>query len=311
MLAAMFAASAHSQPGTTADYPNRPVRIVVPFVAGGGTDIVARAVAQKLGAKFSRQFVVDNRPAAAGTVGLDIMRSAAPDGYTLMMITGSVVAGQIFRKVPLTELAPIAQVSSNPYVMLATGGLPAKNLAEVVALARNKPNSIAYGSSGVGGMQHMIGILLAQKTAVELLHVPYKGGGQVIAELISGQVQLAFLNPLGAEAYIREGRVRALAVTTLNRSASFPTLPAMSEMVPGFDVNNWYAIVAPAGLGKSLVDVLNNAILAVLSDPDIRSRLEKEGADLASGPPAALAALMAAEKKRWSEVIKSAKVKAD
>jgi tripartite-type tricarboxylate transporter receptor subunit TctC len=293
----------------TAVYPNRPVRIVVPFVAGGGTDIVARAVAQKLSVRFSKQFVVDNRPGAGGAVGLDIMRVAVPDGYTLMLLSGSVIASRNLYKVKPTNLAPIALVSSQPYVLLVHAGLPVNSFAELLTLVRSKPNSIIYGSSGAGGMQHLTGTLLAQKAKAEMLHIPYKGGGQVIVDLISGQVQVAFLNPIGAETYIKEGRVRGLAVTSGKRSTSFPNLPSMSELVPGFDVSNWYAIVAPDGIPKSIVDLLNKSIAAIMLEPDIKNKLEKEGADLTVGTPAALGALMASENNRWSEVITKANLR--
>ena len=293
----------------TAVYPNRPVRIVVPFVAGGGTDIVARAVAQKLSVRFSKQFVVDNRPGAGGAVGLDIMRVALPDGYTLMLLSGSVIASRNLYKVKPTNLAPIALVSSQPYVLLVHAGLPVNSFAELLTLVRSKPNSIIYGSSGAGGMQHLTGTLLAQKAKAEMLHIPYKGGGQVIVDLISGQVQVAFLNPIGAETYIKEGRVRGLAVTSGKRSTSFPNLPSMSELVPGFDVSNWYAIVAPDGIPKSIVDLLNKSIAAIMLEPDIKNKLEKEGADLTVGTPAALGALMASENNRWSEVITKANLR--
>jgi len=224
-------------------------------------------------------------------------------------LSGSVIASRNLYKVKPTNLAPIALVSSQPYVLLVHAGLPVNSFAELLTLVRSKPNSIIYGSSGAGGMQHLTGTLLAQKAKAEMLHIPYKGGGQVIVDLISGQVQVAFLNPIGAETYIKEGRVRGLAVTSGKRSTSFPNLPSMSELVPGFDVSNWYAIVAPDGIPKSIVDLLNKSIAAIMLEPDIKNKLEKEGADLTVGTPAALGALMASENNRWSEVITKANLR--
>lgn len=294
-------------------YPEKPVRIIVPFVAGGGTDTTSRAVAQRLTGDMGQQFVVDNRAGASGGIAMEIVTGAAADGYTLALISGSVAASSNLhakRSYNLVDLSPISQLTEQPYVMLVANGVPARTLKELIALAKDKPGNIAYGSSGTGGMQHLAGIVLGQQANINILHIPYKGGSAVTTDLIAGQIQLGFVNPLGARPHIDAGRVRAIAVTTAKRSKSFPNLPAVSEILPGYEVNNWYGIVAPPRLPASRVRALHKMLVTALSAPDVKDRLEREGSEIVASTPEELGARIASETKRWGDVLRQAGIRA-
>lgn len=291
-------------------YPNKPVRMLVPFVAGGGTDLVARAVAQKLSDHTGQTFIVDNRPGASGRIALEIITHAAPDGYTIAMISGTTAASSNLQKnLPYDfakDFAPISQVTEQPYVVLVPNAVPIRSIPELIALAKAKPGTLNYGSSGTGGMQHLAGTLLSQKAGITMLHVPYKGGGQVIGDLISAQIQLAFLNPLGARPHIAAGRVRGIAVTTRKRAPAFPNLPAVAETLRGFDVSNWYGLIAPARVSPQTVQYLQQEVVAAIGDADLRKRLEGEGAELVGSTPKEFRAHILHEVKTWGEVIRTA-----
>jgi tripartite-type tricarboxylate transporter receptor subunit TctC len=307
-IAAAFAALA--QP-----YPARPVRMLVPFVAGGGTDVVARAVAQKLSERAGQPFVVDNRPGAGGRIAMETTKSAAADGYTITMISGTTTASSnLHRNLPYDfarDFAPITQVTEQPYVVLVPSALPVKSIPELIALAKAKPGALNYGSSGTGGMQHLSGTLLSQKAGISMVHVPFKGGGQVIVDLVAGQIHLAFLNPLGARPHISAGRVRGIAVTTRQRAQAFPGLPAVAETLPGFHVSNWYGLVAPARTPQPAIQFLYQNVVAVLADADLRDRLEKEGSELLGSTPKQFGAHIVNEVRMWGKVIREAGIQAN
>ncbi len=295
-------------PAAAQQYPNRPVRLLVPFVAGGGTDLVARAVAQKLSERTGQQFVVDNRPGAGGRIAMETTKQAAPDGYTLTMISGSTTASSTMHKdLPYDmarDFAPISQVTQQPYVVLVTNSVPVKSIPELIALAKAKPGALNYGSSATGGMQHLAGTLLSQRAGISMVHVPYKGGGQVMVELAAGQVQLAFLNPLGARPHMTAGRIRGIAVTTLKRAQAFPNLPAVSETLSGFDVGNWYGIVAPLQTPQPVVQFLHQQVKAIIADPEVRSRMEKEGSELVGNTPKEFGVHIQNEVRMWGKLIR-------
>ncbi|MBX3665701.1 MAG: tripartite tricarboxylate transporter substrate binding protein [Burkholderiales bacterium] len=284
--------------------------MLVPFVAGGGTDVVARAVAQKLSDRTGQQFVVDNRPGAGGRIAMETTKIAAPDGYTITMISGTTAASSnLHKNLPYDfakDFSPISQVTEQPYVVLVPNVVPAKSVSEFIALAKAKPGALNYGSSGTGGMQHLSGVLLSQKAGISMVHIPFKGGGQVIIDLVAGQIQLAFLNPLGARPHIAAGRVRAIAVTTGKRAQAFPSLPAIAETLPGYHVSNWYGLVVPAKVSPQIVQYLHQQVVAVINDPEVKGRLEKEGSELLGSTPKEFGAHIVKEVQMWGKVIRDA-----
>lgn len=296
-------------------YPSKPVRMLVPFVAGGGTDVVARAVAQKLADRTGQQFVVDNRPGAGGRIAMETTKSATADGYTITMISGTTAASSNLHKdLPydfIRDFAPITQVTEQPYVVLVPGAFPVKSVPELIALAKSKPGALNYGSSGSGGMQHLAGVLLSQKAGISMLHVPFRGGAQVVVDLLAGQIQLAFLNPLGARPHIASGRVRGIAVTTRKRAKAFPGLPAVAETLSGFHVSNWYGLVAPARTPQTTIQFLYKNVVAVLADAEVRDRLEKEGSELFGSTPKDFGMHIVNEVQLWGKVIREAGIQAN
>lgn len=310
-----LAAIAQTLEKTASGYPSKPVRMLVPFVAGGGTDLVTRVVAQKLSDRTGQTFIVDNRPGAGGRIAMETTKRAAPNGYTLTMISGSTAASSTMHKdLPYDiarDFAPISQVTQQPYVMLVSNAVPVTSLPELIALAAAKPGALNYGSSATGGMQHLAGTLLSQRAGITMVHVPYKGGGQVMVELAAGQVQLAFLNPLGARPHMTAGRIRGIAVTTLKRAQAFPDLPAVSETLPGFDVGNWYGLVAPLQTPQPVVQFLYQQVRAIIADPEVRSRMEKEGSELVGNTPKEFGAHLRNELQMWGKLIRETGIQAN
>ena len=309
------AAAAQSPAKLPGGYPDKPVRMLVPFVAGGGTDLVARGVAQKLTDRIQQQVVVDNRPGAGGRIAMETTKSAAADGYTITMISGTTTASSNLHKdLPYDfgrDFAPITQVTEQPYVVLVPNALPVKSIPELIALAKAKPGALNYGSSGTGGMQHLSGTLLSQKAGISMVHIPFKGGGQVIVDLVAAQIQLAFLNPLGARPHITAGRVRGIAVTTRKRAQAFPNLPAIAETLPGFHVSNWYGLVAPARTPQPVIQFLHKNVVAALADADLRDRLEKEGSEVLGSTPKEFGVHIVNEVQMWGKVIRDAGIQAN
>lgn len=298
-----------------AGYPDKPVRMLVPFVAGGGTDLVARGVAQKLTDRIGQPFIVDNRPGAGGRIAMETTKTALADGYTITMISGTTTASSnLHKNLPYDfakDFAPITQVTEQPYVVLVPAALPVKSIPELITLAKAKPGTLNYGSSGTGGMQHLSGTLLSQKAGISMVHIPFKGGGQVIVDLVAGQIQLAFLNPLGARPHITAGRVRGIAVTTGKRAQAFPNLPAIAETLPGFHVSNWYGLVAPARTPQPVIQFLYRNVVAILGDADLRDRLEKEGSEVLGSEPREFGKHIVNEVQMWGKVIREAGIQAN
>lgn len=309
------AAAAQAPARLPGGYPDKPVRMLVPFVAGGGTDLVARGVAQKLTERIGQQVVVDNRPGAGGRIAMETTKSAIADGYTITMISGTTTASSNLHKdLPYDfgrDFAPITQVTEQPYVVLVPNALPVKSIPELIALAKAKPGTLNYGSSGTGGMQHLSGTLLSQRAGISMVHVPFKGGGQVIVDLVAAQIQLAFLNPLGARPHITAGRVRGIAVTTRKRAQAFPNLPAIAETLPGFHVSNWYGLVAPARTPQPVIQFLHKSVVSVLTDADLRDRLEKEGSEVLGSTPKEFGVHIVNEVQMWGKVIREAGIQAN
>src|SRR5262245_34494169 len=302
LLAAAGAAAAQS-------YPSRPIRFIVPFPPGGGTDITARAVAQKLGESWSQTVVVDNRPGANGTIGADIAAKSAPDGHTITMISSShAVNAGLYAKLPyniLKDLAPITQATSQPYVLVIHPSVPARSVKELVAVAKAKPGTLNYGSSGTGGISHLAGALLGSLTGTELVHIPYKGGAPATTDVIAGQIQMVFGTLLLTGQHIKAGRLRVLAVTTPRRWPGTPELPTMQEAgVHGFVITQWYGMLAPARTPQPVVGKLNKEIARLLHQPDVKEKLAADGADAVGNTPEQFGAHIKSEVTKYAKLVK-------
>lgn len=309
------ASLASAQPGA-GDYPTRPIRFVVPFPPGGGTDITARTIAHKLTERWGQQVVVDNRPGANGTIGVDIAAKSAPDGYTVTMISSShAVNVSLYAKLPydlMKDLTPVTQATSQPYTLVINPSVPAKSVKELVALARVKPGTLNYGSSGAGGLSHLSGALLASLTGVSLTHIPYKGGALAMNDVIAGQIQMLFGTLLLTNPHVKAGRLRSLAVTTAKRAPAAPELPTMMEAgVPGYEVMQWYGILAPAKVPAAIIDKLSKEIARGLHEPDVKPRLAADGSDAVGNTPAEFGAHIRSEVAKWAKLVKQLGLKAD
>lgn len=315
----ILAASVGLAPTGTAsaqNYPSRPIRLIVPFPPGGGTDITARATALKLGESWGQTVVVDNRPGANGTIGVDITAKSAPDGYTITMISSShAVNVGLYSKLPydlMSDLTPITQATSQPYVLVINPSVPARSVKELVAVAMAKPGTLNYGSSGTGGISHLAGALLGSLTGTSLVHVPYKGGNPAMIDVISGQIQMLFGTLLLNGPHIKAGRLRVLAVTTPQRWPGTPELPTMQEAgVPGFVITQWYGMLAPAKTPQPIVGKLNKEIARLLHQPDVKEKLAADGADAVGNTPAEFGTHIRSEIAKYSKLVKQLGLKAE
>ena len=298
------------------NYPDKPIRLIVPFAPGGGTDITARTIAQKLTERLGQTVVVDNRPGANGTIGVDLAAHAAPDGYTLSMISSShSVNVSLIKKLPydlIKDLAPITQATSQPYALVIHPSLPVKSVKELIALARAKPGAINYGSSGTGGLSHLSGALLASLAKINIVHIPYKGGSPAMVDVISGQIQMLFSTILQSHAHLKAGRLRALAVTTAKRSPAEPGLPTMQEAgVPGYEVAGWYGVVAPVKVPQPILTTLNREIVAILQEPDVARKLAGDGSEPVGSTREAFGAHIRSEIAKWRKLVVEAGIRKD
>lgn len=316
LLAAVGAAACAVAQAQTAGYPARAVRVVVPFPAGGPTDIQARLIARKLSEGFGQPVVVENRPGAGSMIGAEAVAKAAPDGYTLLLGTISVVVAPLaYAKPlfdPLRDLAPVTQVSTGPYLMIVHPSLPVRSVREFIALARSRPGQINYSSSGSGTPPHLAAELFKLNTGIDLVHIPHKGAGPAMNDLLSGQVSMSFTNPIIALGQAKAGKVRALAVTTAKRAAATPEIPTMIESgAPGVDVASWFALFAPAATPKDIVARVHAEAVKALAHPEIRTRFEADGSEAVGGSPDQLGAFMRAETAKWGKVIKAIGLRMD
>jgi len=297
-------------------FPTKPIRLIVPFPPGGGTDITARIIAQKLTERWSQQVVVDNRPGANGTIGVEITAKSAPDGYTITMISSShAVNVSLYAKLPydlIRDLTPVTQATSQPYSLVIHPSVPAKSVKELIALARAKPGSLNYGSSGAGGLSHLSGALLATLAGVNLVHIPYKGGALAMNDVIGGQIQMLFGTLLLTGPHVKAGRLRSLAVTTAKRAPAAPELPTMMETgVPGYEVTQWYGILAPAKVPPAIIDKLSKEIARGLHEPDVKPRLAADGSDAVGNAPVEFGAHIKAEVVKYAKIVKEIGLKAE
>ncbi|MES2562207.1 MAG: tripartite tricarboxylate transporter substrate binding protein [Pseudomonadota bacterium] len=313
VLVCMLGASASASAQT---YPSRPVRIVVPFAPGGATDIVTRVVGQKLGEAWGQTIVVDNRGGAGGNIGADIVAKASPDGYTLLMTSGSIVTANpyIFRKLPYSpekDLIAITNVASGPQIIAVHPSFAAKTLKELIAAAKAKPRSLSYGSAGIATQTHLAAENVLYTAGIDLVHVPYKGEGPALTDLVGGQIQMVVANLSAAIGFVQQGKLRGLAVTSRERIRQLPDVPAVAETLPGFENLGWFGFVAPAGTPKAVVDKVHQDTVKVLQSADIRTRFEQLGMAPVGNTPAAFSKAIGEESVRWAKVIHERKLQVD
>jgi tripartite-type tricarboxylate transporter receptor subunit TctC len=295
-------------------YPDKPIRFVVPFAPGGGTDIIARAMAQKLSEAFGQSVVVDNRGGAGGTIGADIAAKSAPDGYTMIMVSGSYAVNAGLYKLPydpLNGIDTVSLVGTSPFIVALNPSVPARNVRELIALAKAKPASINYASTGTGGITHMATELFRLMAGINIVHIPYKGTGPALNDVIGGQVQMIFGSILATLPHAKSGRLKGIAVSGLKRSEAAPEMPTVAESgLPGYEVTLWYGVWGPKGVPKEVVSRWNAELVKILKSPDMKARLATQGLDAVGSTPGEFHAHLKAEIAKWAKVIKDANVKA-
>jgi tripartite-type tricarboxylate transporter receptor subunit TctC len=296
-------------------YPVKPVRFIVPFAPGGGTDIIARSLAQQLTASLRVQTVVDNRPGANGNIGAEQVARAAADGYTLLLTTNAITTNPwLYKNIPYDterDFAPVTLAGSAPNLLAAHPSVPARTMPQLIALARARPGAMTVSGAGPGTPSHLAAELLKQSAGIDLIIVNYKGTGASLSDLIGGQVALSFGSLPGLAPYVKAGRVRALAQAGSTRSPAFPDVPLVSETLPGFEVVTWYGVLAPAGTSRDIVTLLNSEIGKALASPDVQQRLAAQGFDAGGISPEQFAALLRSDLARWRKVIRAADIKID
>ena len=316
-LMALAVPNAHAaEPAPTGDYPSKPIRLIVPFAPGGGTDITARGIAMKLTEARGQTVVADNRAGANGTIAVDIATKSPPDGYTLTMISSShSVNVSLYKKLSydlIKDLSPITQATSQPYALVVHPSVAAKTVKELVALAKAKPATINYGSSGNGGLSHLSGALFSSLAGIDITHIPYKGGSPAMTDVIAGQIQMLFSTILQSQAHLKGNRLRALAVTTAKRSAGAPELPTMQEAgVAGYEVAGWYGVLAPAKTPQPVIMKLNREIVRILQTQEMKDRLAADGSEAVGNTPEQFHAPIKTEVAKWAKVVRDANIRAE
>ena len=308
-LLAVSLSAAVAQP-----YPSKPVRLIVPFAPGGFTDVVARILGQKLSTAMGQQFIVENKPGAGSSIGSDFVAKAAPDGYTLVMVSSThVISPWIYKNLPydpIKSFTPVSRLVDSAYVLLVNPKVPARNVQEFIAAAKAAPDNVHYASSGNGSAQHLMGGLFVSLTGAPLKHVPYKGSSGAATDLVAGVVESSFAGVPNALAQVPQGRLKALAVTTAKRIPQLPDVPTMQEAgVPGYDASVWLALLAPAGTPREIVARLNAEVARLMETADTRKALFDAGVEGTPSSPEAMAAYMVQELARWGKVVKDAGVK--
>jgi tripartite-type tricarboxylate transporter receptor subunit TctC len=306
-----IAVAAHAQ-----TYPVRPVRIIVPFAPGGATDIVTRVISPKLTEIWGQTVVVDNRGGAAGNIGAELAAKATPDGYTLFMPSGSVVTANqhVYRKIGFNaekDFVAITNVASGPQIVAVANAVAAKSLKELIALVKAKPRSLTFGSAGIGSQTHLAAENFLYTAGIDAVHVPYKGEGPALIDLVGGQIQLLTPNLSASIGFVNAGRIRALAVTSRKRSPQVPNVPAVAETLPGFENLGWFGLVAPTGTPKAILDKVHRDVVTVLGNADVRKRFEELGMSPVGNTPADFAKAMKEESARWAKVVQARKLQID
>jgi len=305
------APAAHAQQA----YPSKPVRIISPFAPGGGNDTLCRILAPRLSESLKQQVIVDSRPGANGIVGTELAARAAPDGYTIVLIpSGHAVNATLYKKLPydsIGDFTPITLVGASPLILAMHPSVPTRNVKELIALAKAHPGQLTYGSAGIGSSGHLAGALFEALTGTKMVHVPYKGMGLVVTDLMGGQISLTFGTSASVLPQVRAGRLRALATTGAQRSPALPALPTVAESVPGYEASLWYGLVGPARMPADIVQRLNTEIVAVLKQPQVHERFAGEGVDVRFDRPEEFAELIRRDVQRWAKVIERAGVRVE
>jgi tripartite-type tricarboxylate transporter receptor subunit TctC len=316
-VASLFALPLFSVvPASAQSYPSKPVRFIVPWPPGGGADIMSRLINQPLGDALGQQVVIDNRGGAAGNIGAELAAKSPPDGYTIVFAYSGThsINPHIYRRMPFktADLAPIIQLASVPQLVVVHPSLPVRSVRELIALVKTKPDQLSYASSGNGAINHLAGELFKMKTGLQIVHVPYKGGGPAAVALLSGEVGMIFGEPASMMGFLKAGKLRALAVTSGKRALSLPELPTMAEAgVSGYDVTSWNGILAPAGMPAPVLDRLNAELNKIIATPAMRDRMIGLGYEPVGGTPDAFAKFIQSELAKWAPVVKAANVRID
>jgi tripartite-type tricarboxylate transporter receptor subunit TctC len=308
---ASFATLAVAQP-----YPNRPIRMIVPFAPGGATDIIARTVAQKLSDRVGQPVVVENKPGAGTTVGNAEVAKARPDGYTLLFAPTPFVISQVVYPTlpydPRKDFAPVSLLATSPFILVTNATVSARNVGELVAQAKAKPGVLTFCSAGNGTVPHLAGELFKLRAGVDIVHVPYKGGGPAIVDLVGGQVNIMFATPIEVAQHVQSGKLRVLATTSLKRLPAFADVPTLAESgYPGFEVASFFGVLAPAGTPPDIVARLATDLAAVMDLPDVRERFAAQSADANVQGPEAFARFLEAEREKWADIVKRSGAKVD
>ena len=314
--AAALASQALPMPAGAQSYPDKPIKLIVPFAPGAGTDAVGRLMAQKLGEIMGSSMVVENRAGASGAIGAQAVAQSAPDGYTLLLVAApfttvpAAIPGAGYD--PVRNFAPVGMIASGPLVWAVNKDLPVKDLRELVALARQKPGALNYGSAGAGGINHLVLEMLKERTGSFIVHIPYRGIAPATLDMIAGQIHMVTGTVPALAPFVRDGRVKALAVTSAKRSSALPDVPSMSESgFNNFDVLNYFGLVAPSGTPQPVIDKLNAAIARAVQLPEVRTRFSSDALESAAGTPAQLASFIDADYKAWQKVVAMQKLKID
>ncbi|HWI39043.1 MAG TPA: tripartite tricarboxylate transporter substrate binding protein [Burkholderiales bacterium] len=293
-------------------YPAKPVRIIVPSPPAGGTDIVGRVLAEHFSKTLGQQFFVENKPGAGNLIGIEAAARSAPDGYTLLMTASTLVLNSVlYKKVPydpVKDFAPITIAATAPNILIVNANVPAKTTAELIALAKQKPGALSYGTPGIGTSPHMCMELLKYMAGIDVTHVPYRGTAAAVTDVISGQIQLAFATALTAKPQVDAGRVRALAVSGPKRVEALPNVPPVGDAVPGYEAMQWYGFLAPAGTPAAIIERLNGEALVALRSKEMKDRLAADGAEPLGSSPAQFGAFIRRELDKWNKVAEAAKI---
>jgi tripartite-type tricarboxylate transporter receptor subunit TctC len=321
MTIAVFIAVIAAGPGFAAErassaYPIKPIRLIAPYPPGGGNDTMARAIGAKLTEAWGQQVIIDNRAGANGIVACEIVATAPADGYTLLManVGTNAINPALYKKLPYDPIkayAPVSLLGTAPNILVVPAATPAGTVRELVALAKSRPGKLTYGSNGIGSSQHLAGVMFGTAFGIDIVHVPYKGTGPAIIDLISGQISMSFANALAVVQHIKTNRLKAIAVTSLKRSSTLPNVPAIAETVPGFSATSWWGIVAPARTPNGIVAALSEEIARALDTASMKEQLDRQGVEPRSSTPDEFQAFMQSELVKWAKVVKDSGASAD
>lgn len=308
---ALFSTAAFSQ--NAANYPSRPIRVIVPFAPGGGLDISTRLIGQKLTEKWGQNIVVDTRPGAATILGTDIASKAAPDGYTLLMITTTFAINPGLRAKlpydPVKDFTPVTQLNSQPNVIVVAPSFPGKSVKDLIAMAKGKPGELTFASPGAGSAPHLSAEMFQRQAGLSMIHVPYKGIPPAVTDVLGGRVTMLFTTTISAAPHIKAGKLRALALTSAKRQASMPDVPTIGETLPGYRAEAFQGMVVPAGVPQAIVNKLSAEVVRIVKSPEMVQRFQLDGAEAVGSTPKEFAAFLKSEMQKWSKVIKDAGIK--